>query len=382
VKARLALLPAALALLGAAPDADRARLAAAKRAAAEATARAKVLEADAEDARDAADRARVEEAAVAQRIRAAEAEIAGARAQAALTARALGQAQATLAARQAPILRLVAALQSLARRPAALSVAQPGSIDEVVHVRAVLGTVLPVVQARTRAVRAEVERADRLRAEAAAVSAALSRGQERLQAERLALVQLQGAERLRGATLDRSALVESDRALALGERAREIIDRLGTEDDVAALRRTLAALPGPLPRPERGTREPPARFGAAPYRLPARGRIVEGLGELSDSGVRARGLTMAVAPGARVAAPASGRVVFARRFRDYGGVVIIDHGEGWSSTVTGLDAIAVAAGATVVTGAPLGRAVFGDEPRITVELRRRGIPIDLAQLIG
>ncbi|SOB79992.1 Septal ring factor EnvC, activator of murein hydrolases AmiA and AmiB [Sphingomonas guangdongensis] len=369
-------------LLGAAPVSDQARLAAAKRAAAAADARARLLERDADEARDAADRARVREAAVAERIRAAEAEITAARAQAALTARALGSARETLAERQAPIQRLVAALQSLARRPAALSVAQPGSVDEVVHVRAVLGTVLPVVQARSRAVRAEIARAERLRASAVAAAQALAAGQARLQRERLALVQLQGAERLRGATLDRSALVESDRALALGERARELVDRLGTAEDAAQVRAALAALPGPLPRPERGIAEPRARFGTAPYRLPAAGRVVEGLGELSTSGVRARGVTLLVAPGALVRAPAAGRIVFARPFRDYGGVVIIDHGDGWSSAVIGLDAIAATVGGTVASGAPLGRAVLGDEPRITVELRRRGQAVDLAQLIG
>ena len=32
-------------------------------------------------------------------------------------------------------------------------------------------------------------------------------------------------------------------------------------------------------------------------------------------------------------------------------------------------------------GAPLGRAGAGDEPRVTVELRRRGRPMDIAALL-
>lgn len=107
-----------------------------------------------------------------------------------------------------------------------------------------------------------------------------------------------------------------------------------------------------------------------------------GLGEVSDNGVRARGLTLAVAPGAAVAAPAGGTVVFARPFRVWGGTVIIDHGAGWSTLVTGLGAISVKRGQAVAAGQLLGSAPGGDEPRITIELRRRDQPVDITALIG
>ncbi len=107
-----------------------------------------------------------------------------------------------------------------------------------------------------------------------------------------------------------------------------------------------------------------------------------GLGELSDTGVRSRGLTIETRPGAQVIAPAAGRIVFARPFRDYGTVVIIDHGAAWTSLVAYLADTGVAVGDQVQQGSPIGHAGPEAKPRITVELRRRDRPIDMTRLIG
>ena len=61
--------------------------------------------------------------------------------------------------------------------------------------------------------------------------------------------------------------------------------------------------------------------------------------------------------------------------------MIIDHGGGWTSLLTGLDSLAVAVGDTVVQGSPLGRT--GTEQRaLTVELRRGSDPVDIARMAG
>ncbi|MGK6319047.1 murein hydrolase activator EnvC family protein [Sphingomonas sp. DT-204] len=379
---RLALLPLALVAAAPAPPDRRAELKAANAEAAAAEARSRAFERAAAAERDEAARARAQEAAVAERIKAAEAKIVAARARVTLVDGLIAEQRERLAERQAPIERLVAALQSLARRPAAVALVQPGSMSDIVHVRAVLGTMVPVVRQRTAAVRAEIARSRKLRANAALAAATLRDGHASLRSERLALVRMEGAHRLRSRDLDRSAMFESDRAIALGERARDLIDQIEESGTAVETGAALAALPGPLPRPAKAGESPaPARFTVPPYRLPAAGRVVEGLGELSSAGVRSRGLTLAVASGGAVVAPAAGQVLFARRFRDYGTVVIIDHGNGWTSAITGLAAAAVKRGDRVAQGAPLGRAPAGDA-RISVELRRRGTPVDLAQLIS
>src|SRR3546814_2481842 len=91
------------------------------------------------------------------------------------------------------------------------------------------------------------------------------------------------------------------------------------------VREELAQLPGPVLRPPRpGQAAPPdaeaveAHSGPPAYRLPVVGKVVTGLGELSESGVRARGLTILAQPLAQVVAPTRGRVAFAGEYRGYG----------------------------------------------------------------
>ena len=356
------------------------RLVAAKRDAAIAAARAAKLAAAAAQERNAADKARREEQALAARVTAAEANLATASARVTLVERLLTDQRARLGRAQAPVARLLAALESLARRPTIVAVAQPGSVDDLVHVRAVLGSALPVVRQRTEAVRTELAETRRLQASATLAAKALSDGRARLENDRVALAPLEARHRQRSQALGRGALSESDRALALGERARDLVDGMAATTNAKATAASLIALSGPLPRPiAPGTTPPPPPRGV--YRVPVAGRLVTGFDEVSDSGVRSRGLTFATAPRARVVAPAAGTIRYARRFRDYGVIVIIDHADGWTSLVTGLAATLAKPGDRVVMGAPLGTAPRED-PRITVELRRRGRPVDAASLIG
>src|SRR3546814_16004786 len=74
------------------------------------------------------------------------------------------------------------------------------------------------------------------------------------------------------------------------------------------------------------------------------GKVVTGLGELSESGVRARGLTILAQPLAQVVAPTRGRVAFAGEYRGYGRIVIIDHGNGWTTLLAHLDRLSVEVG--------------------------------------
>ena len=368
-------------LLGAALPDQQQRLLDAKRAAAAAGGRAEALTAAAAREGDAAARTRTQEAALAARVDAAAARVRAAEARVALVVDAEGQAQARLAQAQAPAARLLGALTFLARRPTIAAVAQPGSVADLVHVRAVLGAQLPAVRARAAGLRVELADARRLQANAALAAQALRSGRGELERERIALATLAARHRREAAALNDRALGESDVAIAMGERARDLVDRMGETGAAQARAGELAALPGPLPRPLAPGAVPPS-FARAQYRLPVTGTLATGLGELSDAGVRSRGLTFVVASRAPVVAPAAGTVRLARAFRSFGGIVVIDHGDGWTSLLTGLAATAVRPGQTVAAGAPLGHAAAGDDPQVTVELRRRGRPVDIAALIG
>lgn len=362
--------------------AERQRLVAAKQAAEAAQVHAARLDQLAGAEQDAAAKAQAQERAVAARIDQAQADIAAAQSRIALVQAELDAQRGALAAQQGPVVRLIAALTSFARRPAIAAVAQPGSFDDMVHVRAVLGTVTPAIAARTTGLRDTLQQTRALRASVALAAQSLIDSRTALDARQLELARLEMQHGARSRVLGRAALAASDRALAMGEAAQDAADRIGTIGDARDTAAALGALPDPAARPDSGSPAALAgwRGGDAPYQLPIRGHLLTGFGEVSAAGVRSRGLTVAADPGAAVLAPASARVAYARPFGDFGVVVILDHGGGWTTMVTGLGAAAVTPGTRVAQGAPVGRA--GNGGQVTVELRRRGRPVDMVPLLG
>ena len=79
----------------------------------------------------------------------------------------------------------------MARRPPALALVQPGSLDEVVHVRSLLASTLPVIRARTAGLRAEMARGDALRRQAARGGRPLGAEPAGLKKRRLALARFE-----------------------------------------------------------------------------------------------------------------------------------------------------------------------------------------------
>lgn len=329
---------------------------------ADAKRRAQWLEDRADAIADPARRAQLREAAVAARVTAAEADLAALHVRAAVIERRLATQRALLAAREAPVARLLATLTALARRPAIVTLAQPGSVADLVHARAISAAILPVLRTRSEDLRRAVAHGRVMQASAAAA-------QRRLRAARARLVEAR--EQLAAVTGG-----DDERALAMEEAVRDTAERLTTLGSEQAVLADLMALP--LPTVPHGGAAAPTRA----YRLPVEGRLVTGLGEVSGNGVRARGLTLAVPAAAAIVAPAGGRVRFAGPFRSFGRIVIVDHGAGWTSLIAGLGTVAVESGASIAAGAPLGTAPRVDGARVTVELRRQGRPVDIAQLVG
>jgi septal ring factor EnvC (AmiA/AmiB activator) len=341
----------------------------------QATQRYRQLDTAAQQATNEADRARIAAEALAARIEAAEADLTASERRIAVIAAYQAAQHARLQEQQQPVIRLTAALQTMTRRPAALALVQPGSVRDAIHVRSLLAATMPEIRRRTASLRAEVARSAELRRQSEKARGALAASRTALGERRTALATFETQQRGRSRQLAGLALSESDRALVLGEQAQALAGSLSSRESEAALAAALARLPGPGPRP--GAVQPPAQ-DAIPYSLPVQGRLLTGVGEISEGGVHSRGLTIETGAQAEVIAPAAGRILFAGAFRRYGNVVIIDHGNGWTSVITNLAALEVAQGATVQRGQRLGRTGDGS-PRVTVELRRDGRPVPFAQ---
>ncbi len=376
-------------LVGAQTLETRQRELATAKAQAERSARqASLLEARAEAESGAAEQAQAAAAAMAARIQATEADIIAAEARVRLVEKMRAQLRARLAEKQRPAMRLTAALQTMSSRPPALALVQPGTTSDLVHVRMLLAGLAPEIRKRTEGLRADIEEGKRLRADADKAVLLLAQSKQRLAANRAALVGLEARHRMASQRFASGAMAEQDRAIAMGERARDIVDLIDQLGIQSETRGSLESLPGPLLRPMR-----PGAAVAAPvdvmqaravtlaYRLPVAGTVVTGMGEVSRTGVRAKGLALRTQPQAQVVAPHAGRIVFAGPFKGYGRIVIIDHGAGWTSLVTDMAMLNVRVGDNVIEGSPLGRTGAG-APVVTVELRRGGQPIDITPMIG
>jgi septal ring factor EnvC (AmiA/AmiB activator) len=127
------------------------------------------------------------------------------------------------------------------------------------------------------------------------------------------------------------------------------------------------------PRPGPANLQPPPLL----YRLPVTAPVSEGVGSVSDSGIRSRGLRFETLAGDAVRAPADGTLAFAGPFRRHDGVIIIDHGRGWMTLMTGVRTDH-RKGARVKAGEHLGRALGS----ITVELSTNGMPVSAALIAG
>ena len=330
--------------------------------------RATALDRQARAASQASERATMAAAALAARVQMGEAAVADAQARLTQVSGERRALDRRLARERAPVARLMAGLQTLVRRPPLLALMQPGSLEDTVHLRAIVSAIGPQIRARTATLRGAVERANRLENEAARIAAQQRDLQGGLLRRRADLAALSAAERLKAQRAAGSADREAERAFAIGEQARSL----------ATLARRLEA--GNRRSDSKATIPPPSPASAAlrdrlGFRMPVTGRQIE------SARPRDRGLTFAAPPRALVVAPAAGRVAFAGPYRGYGAIVILEHADGLTSLLTGLAATDVIVGQQVIAGSPLGRAAEG-QSAITLELRRNGRPVDLRTLIG
>jgi septal ring factor EnvC (AmiA/AmiB activator) len=333
------------------------------------------LEAAASKAQGEAARLRAQQEAAAQQIDAAEARITVSETQAQLAAARMAQGQQRLAQEQRPVASLLAGLALMGNRPPLLALAGHGSTDELVKVRILLDATLPVIRARTGQISGQIAEAERLRQSAIAARTELAQSQQLLAQRRAQFASLEQKALQQAAASSGQALSASDVALAAGEDVEHLRGREGARQSAQALAWQLARDDPAPPRPIRGEGPPPQLPFL--YQLPASAAVTEGLGSISDSGVRSRGLTLATVRGTQVSAPADGVVRFSGPFRDFDGVLIIDHGGGWMSLIVNV-ATELHTGDRVQLGQPVGRALGS----LQVELSQNGRRISPALIAG
>lgn len=336
----------------------QAALVGARREAARAGERAARLDRQAQSSSRAGEGALIEAAALAARVQQAEAALQAAEAVLAAVHQQRRRLDRRLAEQRAPFAQLVAGLQTLLRRPALLTLVQPGSIEDAVHLRAVVAAMEPQIARRTQNARIALGRARKLERDMQAIAQTRQGRQRSLAEQRNRLAAFSAAEMLKSRRAAGAADREAERAFALGEVAQDLaglVRRLGSDDRS----RRAVARASPSGRLTDGAE-------MASYQLP-----INGAQAISEDG----GVIFLPQPRALAVAPASGRIAFSGPYRGYGTIVIIEHGGGWTSIVTGLASARVGVGQTVIGGFPLGEAALRN-PRVRLELRRNGQRVD------
>ena len=331
------------------------------------------LEKAAAGARDEVARLAAERRAAAAAIAAWEARISAADAEARLADALVADRAARLARRQAPVASLLTGIISMGRRPPLLSIADSTSLDELVRLRALLDTTLPVIRARSAALSAELAEGRRLQQSANRARASLAGARRQLQEQQQKFAALESRAAERAARLGAGLVGASDVMIASAESEALKAGAAGQRRAGLRLAAALGGLPAAPIRP--GTQTGPKPPLA--YMLPASAPVIEGAGAISDTGIRSRGLTLETRRGQPIAAPAEGRIAFAGPFRRHDGVVIIDHGKGWMTLMTGV-ATSLRKGQRVGLAEPLGQALGP----MTVELSINGAPVSAAIIAG
>jgi septal ring factor EnvC (AmiA/AmiB activator) len=338
-----------------------------------AEAEVKRLEQAAGQARDEAARLAAEQQAAAAAITESEAKISAADGRARLAEALVADREARLARRQAPVAALLAGIVSMGRRPPLLGMADARSIDEFVRVRALLDTTLPVIRARSAALSGELAESRRLRASAIEARQALAAARKQLEQRQQQFAALETKASQRAERLGAGAVGASDVLIASGETERELRSAANRRSSGLRLAADLGALPAAVPRPGAAKpAKPPIQ-----YRLPVPAAVTYGFAAVDRNGIRSRGLTLAAFAGQQVLVPAGGTIAFAGPFRRHDGVVIIDHGDGWMTLLTGVRT-QVAKGGRVQQGDVLGRALGP----VSVELSTNGTPVSSAIIAG
>lgn len=349
----------------------------AKELALQAEARSERLRQEAANASGAADRLLAQRAVLGAEIDAAQAQISAARARMAIIGQRQRRQQTMLGLQSEPLLRLNAALQRLTSSPVTFLVSQPQNRRDYIHLRAVMDSVQPEIARRTSALRQQIAIQKDLRKQEQIAMGSLRNASSDLAARRNSLAGLERENRGKAGGLNASAAAEFERAIAQGERARDIVDEIDTARLTGENALNLAALEGPLLRRSASPKLAPNN-GA--YLLPESSELVFGYNELNRTGYRERGLQLVVGAGADIAAPAAGTIAFAGIYRSYGQIVIIEHGGGWTTLITNLGDISVDEGDKLAQGDEVGQAT-NENPRVTFELRRKGRVMDIVAML-
>jgi septal ring factor EnvC (AmiA/AmiB activator) len=305
-------------------------------------------------------------------------------------------ATTSLAADQAALEDLLAALMTFgARRPPALATS-PEDSASAVRAAILMSDAAPALSERAAELHARIDTINRLAAETRQQQTNLASATGALSARREEIAALAAEKRRALAALDAetaAARAESDRLANEAQTLRELLDRLAKAAPArpsikpspgkgGAKTPTAKSSPGDAARPPAAVASRPPAGAGVPVQ-PAVGTRLRRFGQSID-GEKQEGLTLSTRAAAQVVSPLDARVQYSGVFRSYGQMVILDVGNDVLVVVSGLDALYPEAGQWVLAGEPIGRMADrkSPSPELYLEVRRKGQPVDPEKWLG
>ena len=275
--------------------------------------------------------------------------------------------------------RVLAAIQRIAQYPPEALIAQPAKPADMVRTAILLRSAVGEIDRQATTLREELIFLAKARDEIELREVALRETTELLDRERRRLGALMSRKKVLKRRADDQAEEADQRIAELAGKAKTLRDLLeGIEQERSRVRKAPAQ---PDRKAAQASRVVPSLrpFSKAKgtLNLPATGKIDGRYGEKTDAGLSRKGMTIATPSGAQVTATYDGTVVYAGKFRGYGLLLIIEHGEGYHSLLAGMTRIDVEQGRTVLAGEPVGvmeQSVSGQR-FLYVEVRRDGQPL-------
>jgi len=297
--------------------------------------------------------------------------------------------------RRGVLAEVLGALQRMGLNPPPAILVRPEDALSSVRSSILLAAVVPELRGETQVLLGDIQELTR-------ITATMQSQRERLvetvnaqadEQERLSLL-LEEKRQVQQES-EMSLAEEEERAGELAQQTssvRELIDALEAELEIALKQaEELASLPPGSPG------LPPVMGGGVPFsamsrmlELPVAGRVVRRFSDNDDAGRTMQGDMVATHSGAIVTAPVDASVLFARPFRSYGQLLILNAGDGYHIVLAGMERISVTPGQAVLAGEPVGlmgesrvatAMGFSDEntgPELYVEFRKEGKPVDPA----
>ncbi len=310
------------------------------------------------------------------------------------------QLETRLKTRSGQMAETLAALQRLSQQPPELVAFRPDEAINSLRSASLLRRILPTLRDKARRLREDMDELQNVRQE-------ISLEREELRQELASLTvtreELDGlmAERKKRQQILHKATREERKKLAkfaaTAKTLQELIARIEKENRAReeAARAAAQRLKDKPNRQSARSTAPETRLpgggdkfalakGTLP--LPARGAIAIRFGQKTPEGHVSRGITILTRPEAMVVAPHDGRVIFAGKFRTYGQILIISHGDGYHTLLAGMTRLDAVVGQWILKGEPVGQMAVTDLAasngvgnygrKLYIELRQQGKPIN------